>query len=197
MSAAAAVVAGRSSRGPTRACWRTSRARPRPWARTRPSSARSTSLATSFCLKLFLSTSLNCMPRRASLSRTERLRITLSLRAASVAAPISREMIAWLSRAELVPDVRVEQRPVARPDVLGQRDVLLDLVELLLLDQQQRVLLGVDDVRLQRGVELARARSGSARRPATGTCRRGSCPARRGSSGRPGRRRCGSAWSRW
>ena len=54
----------------------------------------------------------------------------------------------------------VAQDPVAAPAMVGQRAVLLHLVQLGGLDQGKRVLLPVDDVGLQGGVEFVEAQAG-------------------------------------
>src|SRR5665213_1561815 len=56
---------------------------------------------------------------------------------------------------ELVPPLRFGEEPVAAPHVAAQAQVLLHFEEPRELDVRQRVLLAVDDARLQRRVELA------------------------------------------
>ena len=56
---------------------------------------------------------------------------------------------------QAAPSAAVGDEPEAVPDVVGERAVLLHLVELGDLDDRQRILLRVDDLGLQRGVDLA------------------------------------------
>ena len=64
------------------------------------------------------------------------------------------------------PGAAVGDEPEAVPDVVGERAVLLHLVELGHLDDRQRVLLRVDDLGLQRRIDLAELQAGRRRRPA-------------------------------
>src|SRR5271166_6498238 len=54
-----------------------------------------------------------------------------------------------------VPHVEVGEEPPAAPGVVRKVERLLDFVQAALVDVDQRVLLRFDDMRLERGVELA------------------------------------------
>ena len=76
------------------------------------------------------------------------------------------ETIVLQVRRQAAPGAAIGDEPEAVPDVVGERAVLLHLVELRDLDDGQRVLLRVDDLGLQRRVDFAELQAGGSRRRA-------------------------------
>ena len=149
----------RASTAPTRvttACRRTFPAAPRPRRRTCPSTRRRSRRRAACRGTAPASGWLNTRPLPASSCLQARVQLgdVLALLDGGVVDVLGDDGRAGRPAAPF-PGAAVGQEPEAVPHVVGQRAVFLHLVQLGGRDDRQRVLLALDDLGLQRRIDLA------------------------------------------
>ena len=98
---------------------------------------------------------LNVRPLAASSCCRPAFSLATSARSLTAAALMFLATMVLHVLRQLLPGAAVGQEPEAVPHVVGQRAVLLHLVELCGRDDRQRIFLALDDLGLQRGIDLA------------------------------------------